>query len=343
MARPQKEGLDYWPHDVNMLTDDKVEYLVAKEGFIAYGVLNFLYDEIYKNGYYTKFEKRQKFVYAKRMTIEADLLEQIVGTCFEAEIFDRDIYEAYHILTSRGIQRRYQMAVKKRKADLDPRFDVDTFPRRKKEETTVSDEKTIVSDAETKGVSNRTYPIKRLETVSATKTIVSDEKTMVSDEKTTLKKRKGNIDDVVVTRACAREDSYDDDLAEVITLFSNNIHPVTGEIEADTLKDLLDTYKKMWVTEAIKEAALHHGTSVQYIVKILECWARDGFKAQKPKGGTRNESRATGDSRPHHVDTPGLRRLKEDMRWADEHQTFPWELQSDDGGSGSVPAGHSED
>ncbi len=342
MARPQKEGLDYWPHDVNMLTDDKVEYLVAKEGFIAYGVLNFLYDEIYKNGYYTKFEKRQKFVYAKRMTIEADLLEQIVGTCFEAEIFNRDIYEAYHVLTSRGIQRRYQMAVKKRKADLDPRFDVDTFPRRKKEETAVSDEKTLVSDAEIKDSSNRTCPIERSETVSEIKTLVSDAETRVSDEKTPQNKSKENIYDVVDTRARARGNG-DDDLAEVISLFSNNIHPVTGEIEADTLKDLLDTYKKMWVTEAIKEAALHHGTSVQYIVKILECWARDGFKAQKPKGGTRNAGRVTGDSRPHHVDTPGLRRLKEDMRWADEHQTFPWEVQSESGGSGETPAGHSAD
>lgn len=343
MARPQKEGLDYWPHDVNMLTDDKVEYLVAKEGFIAYGVLNFLYDEIYKNGYYTKFEERQRFVYAKRMTISADLLTRIVDTCFEAEIFDRDIFTAYHILTSRGIQSRYRMAVKKRKAELDPRFDVDAFPRRKKEETTVSDEKTLVSNAETQNVANRIYPYGQQKTVSATKTIVSDAETWVSDEKTPLKESKVNIGGGGGTHAQEEGTGYDDDLGEVITLFSNNIHPINGEIEADKLKDLLDSYTKDWLVAAIKEAAELNGRSVRYIEAILENWKKNGFKAQKPKGGTRNAGRVTGDSRPHHVDTPGLRRLKEDMRWADEHQKFPWEVQSESGGSGETPAGHSAD
>jgi putative phage-associated protein len=85
-----------------------------------------------------------------------------------------------------------------------------------------------------------------------------------------------------------REDPQDQDGPDhgaVFRAFSDNIHPVTGEIERDKLTDLTDEYGAHWVTSAIEEAALSNGRSLRYITTILERWRRDGFKAPRKKGG----------------------------------------------------------
>ena len=83
---------------------------------------------------------------------------------------------------------------------------------------------------------------------------------------------------------CAREEG-DSVLAEVVLTFENNIHPGIGPIERDNLIDLTDEYGDLWVTEAIKEAALSNGRNLRYITAILERWKREGFKAPRKKGG----------------------------------------------------------
>ena len=88
--------------------------------------------------------------------------------------------------------------------------------------------------------------------------------------------------------AHTRENPQDQDGPDhgaVFRAFSDNIHPVTGEIERDKLTDLTDEYGAHWVTSAIEEAALSNGRSLRYITTILERWKRDGFKAPRQKGG----------------------------------------------------------
>jgi hypothetical protein len=75
------------------------------------------------------------------------------------------------------------------------------------------------------------------------------------------------------------------DLAEVVRMFENNIHPITGEIERDNLIALTDEYGALWVTSAIEEAAISNGRNLRYITVILERWKREGFKAPRKKGG----------------------------------------------------------
>ena len=75
------------------------------------------------------------------------------------------------------------------------------------------------------------------------------------------------------------------DLAEVVRVFENNIHPITGEIEQDRLIALTDEYGAQWVTSAVEEAALSNGRSLRYITAVLERWKREGFKSPRKKGG----------------------------------------------------------
>ena len=87
--------------------------------------------------------------------------------------------------------------------------------------------------------------------------------------------------------AATRTREEGNSLAEVVQAFENNIHPIMGEIEQDALIDLTDEYSALWVTEAIKEAALSNGRNLRYITAILERWKREGFKAPRKKGGGR--------------------------------------------------------
>ena len=52
MARKAKEGLEYYPHDVDMYSDDKVKLLRARLGIKGYAVYTLLLAKIYRtNGF----------------------------------------------------------------------------------------------------------------------------------------------------------------------------------------------------------------------------------------------------------------------------------------------------
>lgn len=105
------------------------------------------------------------------------------------------------------------------------------------------------------------------------------------------------------TAAAARED-----VAEVVNLFSNNIHPITGEIELQKLTSFLDDYGKDWTLAAIREAAEHGGQSVSYIFAILKNWKRHGRKTQKGEHHGRRTS-----SRPR--ESAEEKRRREQAKW----------------------------
>lgn len=112
------------------------------------------------------------------------------------------------------------------------------------------------------------------------------------------------------TRACAREG--DQNLSEVVQAFSNNIHPVTGEIELGKLTSFLDDFGKDWTLAAITEAAENNGRSVRYIEAILERWKRDGFQSERrgEHGGARKHSAGTAG---HSGESEKVRRRAEEL------------------------------
>jgi hypothetical protein len=55
MSRPIKQGLDYFPMDVEV--DDKIELIEAKHGISGFGILVKLFQKIYKEGYYLNWNE----------------------------------------------------------------------------------------------------------------------------------------------------------------------------------------------------------------------------------------------------------------------------------------------
>ena len=140
---------------------------------------------------------------------------------------------------------------------------------------------------------------------------------------------KTKTDSAAAADACVREE--DNSLSEVVRTFENNIHPVTGKIEQDALVDLTDEYSALWVTEAIKEAALSKGRSLRYITAILERWKRDGFKA--PRKGVKQHGAGKVDSRE------ALEERYRDYLEADRNYIPPWKLRPPGGGDQAASGG----
>lgn len=116
MARPQKAGLDYFPLDVDMDQDDKLFLIEAKHGLIGFAIVVRLFMLIYKEGYYRHYdEDREAFILAKRFSTDVNVINNVVNDCINEGLFNKNLYEKYGILTSRGIQRRFMEVCKRRK------------------------------------------------------------------------------------------------------------------------------------------------------------------------------------------------------------------------------------
>lgn len=88
------------------------------------------------------------------------------------------------------------------------------------------------------------------------------------------------------------QDLYDGDLGEVVTAFCNNLQPFAGNLVLEQLNDVYDRYGKQWCLAAIKEAAVNGGRSIQYVIKVLERWEREGFKSSRKKHRQANQADA---------------------------------------------------
>ena len=117
MARPIKQGIDYFPLDVDF--DDKIEmYLIEKEA-VGLAVLITTWQLIYKNeGYYINNGKNLFLLIKKRISVDVDVIEDCINSCLENGIFDKELHEKFGILTSKAIQIRFFDVINKKKKVL---------------------------------------------------------------------------------------------------------------------------------------------------------------------------------------------------------------------------------
>lgn len=110
-----KSGIDYFPLDVAL--DEKFELIEAEFGLTGFGVVVKLLQKIYGGqGYYAEWTKEVALLFAKKVGVGGNAVSEIVTASIERGIFDKTLYDKYHILTSKGIQKRYFEAVGRRKS-----------------------------------------------------------------------------------------------------------------------------------------------------------------------------------------------------------------------------------
>jgi hypothetical protein len=115
MARPKKQGIDYFPLDVSFFSDVKIRKITRGCGVNSTSILICLLCNIYKdNGYYILWDEDLPFVIADTVGVSEGAVKEVMLKALQVGFFDQSLYERYKILTSKGIQSRFKAAVYKR-------------------------------------------------------------------------------------------------------------------------------------------------------------------------------------------------------------------------------------
>ena len=117
-----KSGLDFFPLNVDL--DNKFKLIEAEFGVTGFGVVVHLLQEIYgQEGYYIEWTEEVALLFAQKYGVGVSAVSEIVSASIRRGMFDKEIFDKCHILTSRGIQKRYFDAVSRRKV-LEVRKDI---------------------------------------------------------------------------------------------------------------------------------------------------------------------------------------------------------------------------
>ena len=126
MARLIKQGLNYFPLNVDFLEDIKVRKIKKSFGANSISVLVCLLCNIYREtGYYIGWSDDNAFLISETIGVNEGAVNEIVNKAVQIGFFDEELYKKYKILTSRGIQNRYLMVVnssKLKRDEIDARF-----------------------------------------------------------------------------------------------------------------------------------------------------------------------------------------------------------------------------
>lgn len=108
MARPRKEGMDYFPHDTDASGDEKIEALRALYGNDGYAFYFILLERIYRTpGGELDISKPALLASTiKKIGVSKELFEDMLETSLDVELFNKEAFERKQVLTSMGVKKR---------------------------------------------------------------------------------------------------------------------------------------------------------------------------------------------------------------------------------------------
>lgn len=112
MARPKRDGLNYFPLDVDFFTDRKIKVLKSNYGTQGIAIYLYLLCEVYKVGFYTTVDEDFIDIIADDLNMSADTINKVMKFLLVRSLFNDTLYQSDKVLTSVGIQKRFQEAVK---------------------------------------------------------------------------------------------------------------------------------------------------------------------------------------------------------------------------------------
>lgn len=170
MARPKKNGFDYFPNDVNFYNDIKIRKLLKAKGATALCVYHCLLCSIYQNGYYLEWDEDMPFIISELVGLDEDVVNESLEYCMKLGLFNSEQFSQYHVVTSASIQYRYMEIIKqaKRKNKIEKYNLIEEEIQNKdedkgvtSEETDNNSEETVVNSEET--VDNSVFSTQRKE------------------------------------------------------------------------------------------------------------------------------------------------------------------------------------
>lgn len=116
MARQIKQGIDYYPMDVNFLNDIKVRKVLRGCGAQSMAVILYLLGNIYRDeGYYMRWDDEEDpFLVSDVVGVSEGAVRETIKKSLQVEFFDSKLFDKESILTSKGIQQRFMEATVRR-------------------------------------------------------------------------------------------------------------------------------------------------------------------------------------------------------------------------------------
>lgn len=120
MARPKQDGLKYFSFDTDFFYADKrIKRLRSRYGSDGLVFYIYLLTEIYRNGYYIRWNEDSIDDAIDDLNLTEGLIEQIMTFLVSRSLlFKSTLANSDTIITSPGIQKRYQEAVKSLKRNV---------------------------------------------------------------------------------------------------------------------------------------------------------------------------------------------------------------------------------
>ena len=246
MARPQKEGLEYFSLDVDFFSDRKIKILKGRFGADGITYYMYLLCEIYKgHGYYLEVDEDFDYITSSELGMSPEKIGQMRKFLLERSLFDSKLFQSDTILTSTGIQRRFQLAVKSRAS---------------KNPVVVNPKFWLLSKEETQSFIEM-HPILN----SSEKNPSYSEKNPNYSENYTIKKSKENVVVVVVKE---RE--------EILQCFEQNIAPASLAI-AKEIDAYLQKVSPELMKATIEYSALAGAKGWRYVQAVLDSCLERGI------------------------------------------------------------------
>lgn len=122
MSRRPKKGLDYFPKDVDYYDDFKIMDLMNEYGPLGQTIYDVVLCMVYHEGYYLEVPKMEHLAVKIIKTIgnrwikKKDFVLQVIHYCADIGLFDKALLNQ-NVITSAGIQRRYNEVTVRNKVD----------------------------------------------------------------------------------------------------------------------------------------------------------------------------------------------------------------------------------
>ncbi|VDG31463.1 hypothetical protein [Lactobacillus plantarum subsp. plantarum] [Lactiplantibacillus mudanjiangensis] len=124
MARPIKNGINYFNLDVTFFSDMKIRKIRNACGNQSIAILIYLLCTIYEDkGYYMRWDEDIRFLVADDLGAKESAVQDVVDKAKTVGFFDDEIFKQYQVLTSKRIQENYKLAAKQKKdGSIDPKY-----------------------------------------------------------------------------------------------------------------------------------------------------------------------------------------------------------------------------
>ncbi|WP_317115762.1 Lin1244/Lin1753 domain-containing protein, partial [Clostridium neonatale] len=257
MARPIKEGLEYFPLDCDIDQDDKITLIEAQHGLIGFGIAIKLLMKIYNNSYFYEWTEKEQLLFSKRVNVNINEVNVVINDLVKWGFFDKNLFETEKILTSSGIQKRYLAAV----------------GRRQKVKIL---KKYLLLDKETVNVYKNLVIVDNNSSLEVVNDDIGTQSKVKKSKVKESKENNNNDDDVVKTEN------------NIFYVFENCGFGSIDGYTMQLLEGLVKDFTFEWTKEAIEIAAENGARNLKYVTKILENWKSKG-KDYKPNKNNINE------------------------------------------------------